>query len=201
VLTWILLRAAGIGAYLMLWATVCWGLVGTASLAGKRLSRATAISVHQFLSTAGFVLLGAHIGLLLIDSFMPFSALDVAVPLHSAYERVPVAFGIVAMYAYAVVIVSSWARKRIGTKAWRNLHLLAVPSFALALVHGVFAGTDTGRPWMWWGYVATGGIALFLTLVRAFTIGLRPNRAALPENLPRRRQQPEAAERDKVPAA
>jgi len=182
-LTWNALRAAGIGAYLMLWATVCWGLVGTAAVGGKRIARVTAITIHQFLATTAFVLLGAHIGLLLADSFVHFAPLDVAVPLHSSYERIPVALGVVAMWLFAVVLVSSWIRKRIGTRLWRALHLLAVPSFALALVHGVFAGTDTARPWMWWGYVATGAIALFLMLVRTMTIGLRPRRAALPEHL------------------
>jgi sulfoxide reductase heme-binding subunit YedZ len=197
-LTWNALRAAGIGTYLMLWATVCWGLVGTAAVGGKRISRATAVTMHQFLATTAFVLLGLHIGLLLVDSFVPFGPLDVAVPLHSSYERIPVALGIGATYLFALVLLSSWIRKRIGTKLWRTLHLLAVPSFALALVHGVFAGTDTARPWMWWGYVATGGIALFLMLVRTMTIGLRPRRAALPENVRARAAAKPARERTPV---
>ena len=49
----------------------------------------------------------------------------------------------------------------------------------MALLHGVFAGTDTVRPWMWWGYVVTGGFVVFLMLTRALTIGLRPERRAL----------------------
>ena len=43
--TWIVLRAAGIAAYLMLWATVTWGLIGTTSLVGKRVARATGRAV------------------------------------------------------------------------------------------------------------------------------------------------------------
>jgi sulfoxide reductase heme-binding subunit YedZ len=187
VLTWIVLRAAGIASYLMLWATVAWGLIGTTGLTGKRVARATAIAVHQFLATAAFVLLGVHIGGLLLDRFVPFGPLDVAVPLHTTYHTVPVAFGIVAMYALAVVLVSSWARKRLSTRLWRALHLLAVPTFAMALVHGVFAGTDTVRPWMWWGYVATGGSVLFLMLTRALTVGMRPARHPVPEGAAVRR--------------
>ena len=179
-LTWIVLRAAGIGAYLMLWATVSWGLIGTASLSGKKVARATAINVHQFLATTAFVLLGVHIGGLLLDSFVPFKPVDVLVPLHTTYQTLPVAFGIVSMYLLAIVLFSSWLRKHMSTKVWRTLHLLAIPTFALALVHGVFAGTDTVRPWMWWGYVATGGSVLFFTLARALTIGLRPTRAPAP---------------------
>ncbi|HZD80555.1 MAG TPA: hypothetical protein VE646_11025, partial [Actinomycetota bacterium] len=62
----------------------------------------------------------------------------------------------------------------------------AVPAFTLAMVHGVFAGTDTARPWMWWTYLATGLIALFLVLVRGLTAGERPQRAPRPAHAPAR---------------
>jgi methionine sulfoxide reductase heme-binding subunit len=176
VLTWILLRAAGIGAYVMLWATVSWGLIGTTSLVGKRVSRATSITFRQFLAASAFLLIGVHIGSLLLDTFVHFTPLDVAIPLHTKYKTVPVALGIASMYAVALVLISSWARRRLSTTWWRRLHLLSVPAFALALVHGVFTGTDVVRSWMWWSYVLTGGTVLFLMLTRALTVGLRPER-------------------------
>ena len=178
--TWIVLRAAGIGAYLMLWASVTWGLIATTSLFGKRIAKQTATTVHQFLSTVGLVLLGVHLGGLLLDTFMPFRPIDLLVPLHGRFKPVSVAFGIAAMYAMAVVVSTSWIRKRLGTTWWRRIHLLAVPAFILALVHGVFTGTDSVRPWMWWSYLATGAVVLFLVLVRGLTSGYRPPRASPP---------------------
>ena len=178
--TWIVLRAAGVGAYVMLFATVAWGLAGTTTIAGKRLPRATATLVHQFLSSAALVLLGIHLGGLLLDQFVPFTAMDVLVPLHAGFKPLAVAAGILAMYLTVVVLASSWLRKRVGPAWWRRLHLLAVPMFSLAMAHGVFAGSDTARPWMWWTYVATAGIVLFLVLVRGLTAGLRPQRRAVP---------------------
>jgi methionine sulfoxide reductase heme-binding subunit len=198
VLTWIILRAAGIGAYLVLWATVSWGLVGTTALMGKKVPRATAIAIHQFLATAAFVLLGVHIGGVLLDSFVKFKPLDVLIPMHSTFKAVPVAFGIFGVYALAVVLISSWMRKHVSTKVWRALHLLAVPAFALALVHGVFTGTDTVRPWMWWGYVITGTSVLFLMLTRTLTIGLRPERHAVPAGV--RARTPRSTDAAKPPA-
>ena len=44
------------------------------------------------------------------------------------------------------------------------MHLLAVPMFTLALAHGVFAGTDTERPWMFVLYAVTGLVVVFLTI-------------------------------------
>ena len=68
--TRIVLRAAGIAAYLMLWATVTWGLIGTTSLVGKRVARATATTIHQFLANTALLLLGVHIGGLLLDTYV-----------------------------------------------------------------------------------------------------------------------------------
>jgi DMSO/TMAO reductase YedYZ heme-binding membrane subunit len=178
--TWILLRAAGIGAYVLLFLTVGWGLVGTTSVFGGRVAKATAVTIHQFLSTAALLLVGAHIGLLLVDSFMPFRWLDVLIPLHTSFRPVATAFGVLTMYAMVIVLASSWVRRRVGPTWWRRLHLLAVPAFVLAMVHGIFAGTDAVRPWMWWLYVGTGLAVLFLIIVRGLTAGVRPERHQLP---------------------
>lgn len=178
---WILLRAAGIGAFFMLFLSVAVGLASTTSAFGRRISKASATTAHQFLATCGLVLMAVHVGVLLLDSFMPFSIADVTIPMASSYRPVAVAFGIVAMDATVLVIVTSWMRKRIGTTWWRRAHLLAVPTFVLSLLHGIFAGTDSVRPAMWWTYVATGLIVLFLVIVRGLTAGVRPERAVRPD--------------------
>jgi len=193
VTTWIVLRAAGIGAYLMLFLSVAWGLIATTALLGKRVSRASATSAHQFMATCGLFLLGIHLGGLLVDRFVPFGPTDVLVPLHATFKPLPVAFGIAAMYLSVFVVVASWLRKRIGSAWWRRTHLLAVPAFTLSMVHGVFTGTDSSRPWMWALYLATGGIVLFLVIVRGLTAGLRPERAPRPAHAPAAGARPVAA--------
>lgn len=167
--TWIILRAAGIGAYLMLFLSVCWGLIGTTGLFGKRISKASATEVHLYMSTTGLFLLAIHLGGLLVDRFMPFGFKELLVPMQGAFKPVAVAFGIVAMYVMVFVIVVSLLRRPIGARPWRITHLLPVPAFTLALVHGIFAGTDTVRPAMWWTYVVTALIVLFLVVVRGLT--------------------------------
>jgi sulfoxide reductase heme-binding subunit YedZ len=81
------------------------------------------------------------------------------------------------MYAMVIVLASSWTRKYMRNKIWRNLHWFAFPAFALSMIHGIFTGTDTVRPWMWWTYLATGGIVVFLILVRAMTAKAARERA------------------------
>ena len=180
-ITWIVLRAAGIGAYLMLFLSVAWGLLATTSLVTKRVAKPTSTLFHQFVATVGLVLLVLHLGGLLVDTFVPFGIADLLLPMSSGFRPVATAFGILAMYLMVGVMVSSWTKRRIGITWWRRLHLLAVPAFTLSMVHGIFAGTDASRPWMWGIYLSTGAITLFLVIVRGLTAGYRPQRAPRPE--------------------
>jgi sulfoxide reductase heme-binding subunit YedZ len=194
VIEWNIIRAAGIGAYLMLWASVTWGLVATTSLFGKRVPKATSVALHQAFSTLGLLLLVTHLGVLLVDSFMPFAWLDLVIPLRATYRPVGVAFGIGAMALMAVVLLTSWFRKQVRPTWWRRFHALSVPAFSLALAHGFMTGTDSPRPTMFWFYLATTAILLFLILLRAMTAGLRAaRRTATPAAAPLRAV-PELAE-------
>ncbi len=181
--TWIVLRAAGIGAYLMLFLSVSWGLISTTMPFGRHVAKQSAALVHQFLGTCGLFLLAIHLGGLLVDASVPFSVPDLLVPTRSSYRPVAVAVGIAAMYLLVFVIVASWLRKPIGTRWWKRTHLLTVPTFTLAVLHGIFAGSDTARPLMWWTYVTTGLIVLFLVVVRGLTVRLRPERRPAPDRV------------------
>lgn len=174
--TWNLLRAAGIGSYLMLFASVAWGLFGTTTLWGRLAAKASATAIHQFFSTVGMVLLVAHLALLYVDPWMPFDLGELFIPGRSEYRPLGVGLGVVAMYLSAIVIASSWVRKGIGPRVWRTLHLLSIPMFSLMMLHGILAGTDTERPWMWGMYLATATAIVFLLVLRALTA--RPPRQA-----------------------
>ena len=174
--TWLVLRAAGIGAYLVLFLSVAWGLVGTTAVFGKRVSKVTATNVHHYLGIAMLPLLAMHLGGLLIDKFRPFGVLDLFAPLHSTFRPVSVAFGIAAMYLSIVVLLTTWAKKRLGTTWWRRFHLASVPAFTVAMVHGVWTGTDSVQPLVWWMYMVTGAVVLFLVMVRGLTARERPAR-------------------------
>jgi cytochrome b561 len=185
VTTWVLLRAAGIGAYIALWLSVVWGLVATTGVVRSRVSKPSANHFHAFVATTGLVLLGVHLGLLLIDTYMPFTLSDMLVPMRSTFRPVAIAAGVLAMYGMVLLLVSSWMRSRLTTRLWRAIHLLSVPAFVLALLHGVFAGTDTGRPWMVAVYAVTGVVAFFLVVVRGLTADYRPPRPAPPAPAPK----------------
>lgn len=184
---WIWLRAAGIGAYVALFLAVVWGLVSSTSLVTKRISKKTANHFHAVVAASGLLLLALHIVLLVVHEYMPFDVLDVLLPMRDSYRPTAIALGILAMYMIVFVTVSSWLRSHLSNGVWRGIHLLAVPAFILTLLHGVYAGTDTGRTWMLVLYATSGCVVLLLVLVRAFTYGYRPPRPAPPERAARPR--------------
>ena len=194
--TWIILRAAGIGSYIALWLAVDWGLIASTSLITKRVSKPTGTMFHGVIASAGVALLVIHLGGLVVDRFMPFGVLDLLIPMRAGYRTLAVSFGVIAMYAMVLILVSSWIRKHLGTKVWRAIHLLAIPAFTMALAHGVFAGTDSSRPWMFAIYMATGLLTLFLVIVRGLTYGFRPPRAERPAPKVREPAHPSEPTRD-----
>jgi len=167
-----MLRSAGIGAYLMLFLSVTWGLIGTTAVIEKRVSKATSLLVHHYLGTSVIVLLVVHLVGLLVDKFLPFRVFDLLIPLRSSFRPVPVAFGVLAMYVALVVIVTSWWRAKFGLTWWRRVHVWGTPAFILAMAHGIFSGTDTNVPVVWWTYMMTGAIVLFLLLVRCLATAM-----------------------------
>jgi hypothetical protein len=58
------------------------------------------------------------------------------------------------------------------------------------MVHGIFAGSDASRRWMFLIYVVTACIVVFLLILRGLTIGSRPTRRvqSSPGSSPRLRE-------------
>jgi methionine sulfoxide reductase heme-binding subunit len=166
---WLLTRSAGVGSYLMLYLAVAWGLLATTSLVTKRVSKRSSTAFHGFVASAGLALLALHLIGLLLDRFVRFDLLDLFVPFRATYRSSSLALGIVAMFATVVVFGSSWTRKLLRPALWRAIHLLAVPAFAMALLHGLLAGSDSARPGMTILYGMTGSSVLFLVIVRGLT--------------------------------
>lgn len=168
-MTWLLARSAGVGAYLMLYLSVAWGLLSTTSLVTSRVSKRSSIAFHGTVASAGLLLLALHLAGLLLDTYVPFDLLDIVVPGRATYRPFATGLGVVAMFATAAVVATSWARKPLRPTIWRAIHLLAVPAFALSLLHGILAGSDSARFGMSVLYWTTGASVLFLVIVRGLT--------------------------------
>ncbi len=171
---WLLARAGGITAYLLLTLSVLAGLV-LKSRPSRRLRPAAVTEVHKTLAVTGLGVLLLHGAALVLDSTVRIRPVALLVPGLVSYRPVAVSAGVVAAWLFAVVTASFWLRKRIGVRTWRRLHWLTYGVFALATAHGVAAGTDTGRPWARDLYVGALGAVVLATVWRA--LAPRPTRA------------------------
>ena len=94
--------------------------------------------------------------------------------------------GQVSLYLMALVTFTFYMRRWIGARAWRAIHFLSFVVFMLAVVHGVFSGTDSSLPWAYWMYVGTSASVLAMTIYRiAARRGLTASRAQ-PGSVPRK---------------
>ncbi len=84
----------------------------------------------------------------------------------ASYRPLRVALGVIALYLLLVVLVSSWLRRRIGYGVWRKLHALTFVIFALAFLHGVLSGSNSGMPWALGLYLGTGAVVILLAAHR-----------------------------------
>ena len=164
--TWFLIRGSGIAAFVLLTASVAWGLMVSTKLFGRAVKAKGLQWIHESLGIAAVVATVLHLGALWADEFIEFTVVDLLVPGASEWEPMATALGIVAFWTLLVVTFSFYVKKWIGQGAWRTIHYLAFGSYTAALVHGVAAGTDTANPWMAGMYIGSAILVGLLTVVR-----------------------------------
>jgi sulfoxide reductase heme-binding subunit YedZ len=144
---WILARAAGLTAYVLLTASVLAGLVVKSRPFGRALRAATAVDLHRTLALLGLGALALHGTALVLDKTVQIGLLALVIPGTASYRPLWTGLGVLAAELMLVVYASFSLRRLIGQKAWRRLHWTTYLLFLLATLHGIAAGTDSGRAW------------------------------------------------------
>jgi methionine sulfoxide reductase heme-binding subunit len=93
--------------------------------------------------------------------------LGISVPLVIDHEPVFTGLGIVGGYLAAILGLTFYIRRRVGTRRWRNLHRLTPVVYVLGVVHTLGSGSDAGTAWMTALLLATGTPILYLGILRA----------------------------------
>ncbi len=142
---WLAGRATGITAYLLLTLQVILGLVLShpANQTTWRLSRRL-FPWHENAWVFVLAFLGVHIVSLIADPFAGVGIGGAFVPGLSSYRSSAVALGTLALYALLVTGLTARYTTRLPAGAWLRIHRFAIVVFALAWMHGLLAGTDSG---------------------------------------------------------
>jgi len=173
---WIVARASGFTAYILLAGATLAGLTLKSRALGKRVRPATVTDTHRFLALLALLAIGAHGIALLYDTSIRIDLLGLLVPGRIPYRPLWVGSGVVAAELTVLVYASFSVRKIIRVRNWRRLHWLTYGVFAAVTVHGLLAGTDSSHPWARDIYIgAIGSIAA----AAAYRILVRPGKPRL----------------------
>jgi predicted ferric reductase len=140
---WYVARASGIIAWLLLTASVIWGIVLSTDAFPTRRRPAWLLDLHRWLGGLTVAFVAAHLAALVADSFVHFDLVDLAIPYASQWRPGAVALGVVATWLLVAVELTSLAMRRLPRKLWRAVHLTSYVVFWLAGFHVALAGTDT----------------------------------------------------------
>jgi DMSO/TMAO reductase YedYZ heme-binding membrane subunit len=165
-LIWYTARASGIVTWILLAASVVWGLALTTKVLRGRPRPAWILDLHRFLGATAPVFLTIHVTSIMLDSYVHFGIVEVLVPFTGSWHPGAVAWGIAALYLLVAVEVTSKFRARLPKRVWRSTHYLSFPLLAVATVHGLTAGTDRHNPFVLYGMLGVTSMAGVLTAYR-----------------------------------
>lgn len=142
---WLMARASGITAYLLLTLVTITGLVlaHPQRAAWRWWSPATRIRTHVVLTVFTLAFIVVHVVVLALDPWAKVGWAGALLPFGAEYRPLPVTLGLLSLWAGLIAGVSAGLAGRFAGRWWRPLHRLAGVAWILAWVHGVLAGSDT----------------------------------------------------------
>lgn len=139
---WYVTRSSGIVAWLMLTATVIWGILLSTKAFPNQRRPLWLLSMHRWLAGLMLIFLAIHTGALVADNFVTFGLADVTVPYASDWKPGAVALGVVGMWLLIAVQITSLMMNFLSRRFWRVVHLSSYVAFWMTAMHAAFAGTD-----------------------------------------------------------
>jgi hypothetical protein len=187
---WIVGRASGIAAYLLLVALVALGLL----LSHPRRTRwrrpgpESRLRLHVSLAAFTLTLVVLHIVVLATDRYAKVGWWGALLPMASRYRPAAVTLGVLGAYCGLATGLTAALAGRLARRVWWPLHRVAAVALALVWAHGVLAGSDSAALRLMYLATAAGVLLLALTRyaartpadrIRELTGGRRPTRGPL----------------------
>jgi len=162
---WLLTRASGVVALVLIVAAVADGLIFSGREGGRRLRPAWWMDLHRGLGGYALVFTGVHL-ITAYGAGLGVSLATLFVPNASPTSTSAFTLGVLALYGIVITVFTSWPRRRFRRTAWHALHLLSIPAALAVGIHGWQVGTDATSPW----YIA---LMVALTAVVTYPLVLR----------------------------
>ncbi len=143
---WLLSRASGSVALVLVTISVLIGLLMASGLLRKPGLKRSLVGTHEHLALIALVAIAVHGIALLGDRTLHPGPIGILLPFQISYRPAYTALGILSGYITAALALSFYVRKRIGGGRWRKLHRYTVLAYVLGVAHAIGAGSDTSIP-------------------------------------------------------
>jgi methionine sulfoxide reductase heme-binding subunit len=163
---WYAARAGGMVAFALLTVGVLLGLALSGRARLKDWPRFALEDVHRFVGLLAGTFVAIHVGVLLFQSYVPFSLTDLVIPFAASWKPLPTAIGVIAMELMVALALTNRYRRELPYVFWRRAHYANFAVWAFALVHGIASGTDTSTAWGAATYALAGGAVAGMTVWR-----------------------------------
>jgi methionine sulfoxide reductase heme-binding subunit len=100
--------------------------------------RLTFLGLHKFTGYSAAIAIAIHIVLIPLDPKAKFTWSDLWLPLWTAHQPYANAFGALALYLIAMVVISSYFKDKIRLPLWRALHYLSYFAAIPLIIHSVW---------------------------------------------------------------
>lgn len=167
---WHVTRASGLVAYVLLTVAIIAGLY---MQIGKQKGTPLGITpfIHETTAHWAMYLTIFHTVILLFDTYVDLAWYEIFVPFLSNYHTVSLGLGIMGLYGFVLLFLTTDFRSFFGAAFRRTVHLLSPIIYVVSTFHGIFLGSDTGYLPIQAMYILSAVVSCFLVICRySFTL-------------------------------
>ena len=169
---WYVTRASALIAWVLMTASVLWGILLSTRVMRKVDNPAWLQDLHRYLGGVMLIMVALHMVSLMLDPWLKFTIVEELVPFGTDFKPLPIALGIIAMYLLVAVQGSSLIMNRLPRKFWKGLHYSSYAALLLVALHAGWSGTDTSTWWYRALAIVLIAVATIAVLVRVI-VGTR----------------------------
>lgn len=147
-LWWLVSRASGIVAVVLITLSVVLGLMMAAKALRTPTRKRGAMRLHEHMALMAVAAIAVHGLALLGDHWLKPGWRGITIPFALGYRPAFTGLGIIAGYLTVLLGPSFYLRRRIGARRWRKLHRAIVVVWLMSVVHTLGAGSDGGTLWL-----------------------------------------------------
>ena len=143
---WNLTRASANVAWVLVLATILWGVLLTTRVMRGLDRPAWLLDLHRWMGGLTILFTIVHMVSLIADTYVEFTPFSVLVPFASDYRSWEVSLGVFGFWLLVVIQGTSLMKKHLSQRIWRGIHMTSYPLYAIIVVHALTAGSDVGTP-------------------------------------------------------